>query len=470
LGRTGRVVPTILALLTVAGCDGRSGLSPDGALTQVNVTGWGEGSGRIVGSPDIECVYDGVRSFGDCTAMVPPGTLVTLDAIPDDTTSLGPAFELWAGSCTTRDGMRCVVQAEDAPVTASAGFPAVAHVEGQVFVPVGTEADLSHLEVSLRVDGKVLGSTPVDASGRFDGAILGSLREVPQVDVVLDARPGYARKLFPTLIGLRPWRLADPLNLVAVPMVWTIPSGSHAGERVSLDLDNTLGTNPPFYRYTGRQTLGQLWEFQVQSVTLDQLPLTLGFNYGLSTETILDIDVERYWRRIDELEAAVGLDLFRRPEDLEDAQVQIILKTGFCGGATACTGQGSGDPYLPGRAQVFHTTAEQFRDGRRIVAHELIHVLGMGHTCSWVSLMSLSDGECGKPVSADEPTPGDLAYLLMALHVNTLQERHDMPAFGAGLFGAWNGQRVVLLGEEPWDLSLNHLNSTRVGWDGFSPP
>ena len=124
-----------------------------------------------------------------------------------------------------------------------------------------------------------------------------------------------------------------------------------------------------------------------------------------------------------------------------------------------------------GQAQVFHTTAEQFRDGRRIVAHELIHVLGMGHTCRWTSLMSLSDLECGAQVSSGLPTIQDLAYLLLALHVNTLQARHDMPAFGGGVFGAWNGQRVVLLGEEPWDQALNHVGgASRVGWDGFSPP
>ena len=200
------------------------------------------------------------------------------------------------------------------------------------------------------------------------------------------------------------------------------------------------------------------------------MPLKLGFNRALSSETVLAIDEERYWRRIDELEEAVGLDLFERADNLGEAQVQIFLKTGFCGGATACTGLGSGDPYLSGHAQVFHTSAEQFRDGRRIVAHELIHVLGMGHTCSWVSLMSLSDQECKALVFAERPTAGDLAYLLLALHVNTLQARHDMPAFGAGVFGAWNGQRVVLLGQDPWNLSEHNLGSTRVGWDGFSPP
>jgi hypothetical protein len=465
------VALTLLATLSVIGCDGPTRISQDAGLTEVTVTAWGGGSGRIVGSPDISCTYDGVRSFGSCIAHVTPGTLVTLDAVPDDSTTLGPAFALWAGDCTSRDGTRCVVQVGALPLTASAGFPAVAHIEGRVFIPPGTQADLARLEVSLRVGGKVLGSTPVNALGDFDGAILGSLWESSEVDVVVDARPSATRELFPSYIRLRPWRLADPLNLVAVPLEWTIPSGSHAGERVALDLNQALGTDPAFFRYTGRQTLGQLWEFQIQSVTLDQLPLKLGFNYGLSTEAILNIDVERYWRRIEELEVAVGLDLFEPAKNPEEASVQVILRSGFCGPATACTGLPSGDPYLSGQAQVFHTTAEQFRDGRRIVAHELIHVLGMGHTCGWTSLMSLSDQECGAPVSSGLPTLQDLTYLLLALHVNTLQARHDMPAFGAGVFGAWNGQRVVLLGEEPWNQALSHLGgASRVGWDGFSPP
>lgn len=467
---TKRVALTLLAALAAGGCDGSGGITQSRNLTEVTVTAWGDGSGTIVGSPDIACTYDGVRSFGSCTANVDPGTVVTLEAIPDDTTSLGPAFELWAGDCTSRDFTRCEVRVGEVPLTASAGFPAVARVEGQVFVPPGTQANLGNLEVSLRMGGKVLGSTPVDALGNFRGAILGAVRNAAEVDVVVDARPGFKRELYPTYLSLRPWRLADPLKLVAVPLVWTVPSGVHAGQRVSLDMNQALGTNPSFYRYTGHQTLGQLWEFQVQSVTLDQLPLKLAFNYGLSTETILAIDVERYWRRIDELEAAVGVDLFEPAGNINEANVQIILRTGFCGGATACTGLASGDPYLSGYAQVFHTTAEQFRDGRRIVAHELIHVLGMGHTCSWTSLMSLSDLECGGPVSSTLPTAEDMAYLLLTLHVNTLQARHEMPAFGAGVFGAWNGQRVVLLGESPWVQELNHLGAERVWWDGLPPP
>lgn len=461
----------LLATLPALGCDGPSVVTPEVGLTEVTVTGWGDGTGHIVGTPEVACTYDGVHSFGSCVIEVPPGTTVTLDAHPDDTTSQGPAFELWTGDCSSQAGTRCTIQVGEKPVVASAGFPEVAHVQGRVWVPEGTQADLSHLEVSLRVSGKVLGSTPVDAQGNFRGAIVGAVRNKPEVDVVVDVRGGMARELYPTYVGLRPWRLADPLNLVAVPMTWTVPSGTFAGRKVTVDVDEALGADPAYYRYTGRQTLGQLWEFQVQSVTLDQLPIKLGFNYGASTETILAIDVERYWRRIDELEAAVGLDLFEPAKNPGEAAVQVILKTGFCGGATACTGLSSGDPYLSGFAQVFHTTAEQFRDGRRIVAHELIHVLGMGHTCRWVSMMSLSDAECGAPVSSGNPTVRDIAYLLLTLHVNTLQVRHDMPAFGGGIFGAWNGQRVVLLGEEPWNQTLNHLGaSTPAGWDGFSPP
>ncbi|HKJ01402.1 MAG TPA: hypothetical protein VJ997_03075, partial [Longimicrobiales bacterium] len=70
--------------LSVLGCDGPGQITQDAGLTEVMVTAWGEGSGRIVGSPDIACRYDGVRSFGSCVAYVAPGELVTLEAVPDD--------------------------------------------------------------------------------------------------------------------------------------------------------------------------------------------------------------------------------------------------------------------------------------------------------------------------------------------------------------------------------------------------
>lgn len=465
-----RMTLTALAALPLVGCEWTGQISLEPTLTEVTVTGWGEGSGRIVGAPDIACIYDGARSFGSCTARVTPGTTLSLEAIPNDTTTEGPAFELWAGDCTGPQGTKCLVGVGEESLTVSAGFPAVTHVQGRIFLPPGAQADLSHLAVSLSVDRKVMGSTPVNALGFYRGAILGSLRQVPEVDVVVDVRPEFARELYPTYIGLRPWRLADPLDVVAIPMEFTIPSGTYAGQTVHISLDEALGTKPPFYRYTGRQPIGQPWEFQVQSVTLDQLPLTLAFDFGRSTEKILAIDVERYWRRIHELETAVGFQLFEPTHDVGSAQVQIVLRTDFCAGATACTGLGSGDPYLSGQAQVFHTSVEQFRDGRRIVGHELIHVLGMGHTCSWVSVMSLSDLECEAPVSSDVPTVRDMAYLLLTLHVNSLQAKHSMPSFSAGVFGAWNGQRVLLLGKEPWNLQLSTYGAELIGWDGFSSP
>ena len=46
---------------------------------------------------------------------------------------------------------------------------------------------------------------------------------------------------------------------------------------------------------------------------------------------------------------------------------------------------------------------------RRTIMHEFLHVLGMGHTCSWPSIMTTGT-LCPEPLRALKPSPEDVAH------------------------------------------------------------
>lgn len=441
-------------LASVAGCGDTTFIpqveeTKDPEAVRVTVSGWGEGAGLIRSAPHIECWYEGGQSRGRCQADLPPGTSLSFQALPRDTAVNGVAFEGWAGACANTGDTSCHVVVSTKPAALSAGFRGVTRVSGALFHPrAGT--DMSALTVSLVANDTLQGSVPVAANGAFDGKILGTFREAGTLDLVVDVRQGQ-RTMYPAFRRLRAWELADPQLLVMVPRTWTFTEGVFQGRTVPVDLTPALGTDPSFYTTTGQSLAAKVWQFQVQTVTWDRLPLTLAVDQAGSTAQVWDIDVERYWRRINELEAVMGRDLFAPARSVATADVVVAVRPGACGRATACANVISGDPYLEDGAQVFHQSVEQFREDRGIVAHELSHVLGMGHTCRWTSVMYLGPEQCGgQGAPSPLPTETDVAYMQLALAVNSLQKAQDMDPYGGGLMAAWNGQRVVIEGKSPW--------------------
>lgn len=443
-----------MLVVVAAACADTTYIAPIVEITDpesvtVTVSGWGEGAGLIRSAPHIECWYEGGQARGRCVADLAPGTSLSIQAMPRDTALNGVAFEGWAGACANTGATTCHVVVGTTPTSFSAGFKGVTRIRGQLFHP-RPDGRLGDLTVMLFADDSLRGRVPVSAEGAFDGTLVGTVREAEELELIVDVPQG-ARTLYPAFRRLRPWELADPQLLVMVPLAWTFTEGTFAGQTVPVDLTPALGEEPAFYTTTGQSLAAKVWQFQVQTVTADRLPLTLSVDRIASTSQVWDIDVERYWRRIAELEEVVGRDLFRPAISTAVADVVVTVRPGACGRATACANIVSGDPYLERGGQVFHQSVEQFRADRGIVAHELGHVLGMGHTCRWQSVMYLGPEECGDSGSPSLlPTATDVAYIQVALAVNSLQKALGMDPYGGGIMAAWNGQRVVIDGESPW--------------------
>src|SRR5687768_263981 len=68
---------------------------------------------------------------------------------------------------------------------------------------------------------------------------------------------------------------------------------------------------------------------------------------------------------------------------------------------------------------VFFRTPRQARDPR-VVSHELMHVLGFGHTRAWHSLMTTTAH------SVAAPSVEDVAYAQLAVRLRWMQQEHGI--------------------------------------------
>lgn len=226
-------------------------------------------------------------------------------------------------------------------------------------------------------------------------------------------------------------------------------------------------------------------------------PLAVFFDHEETDIPFQPGDSAAFWSAANFMEAAVGRDLFRPSEKRLHPQVTIPLGTStqtvrpFTIAVVADTSLGAiGADGAAGRpinclsspvtwatceTAMDYTNAELYVNGvpslgrsfvadRRIVQHELGHILGLGHSCSWNTMMAtivrpewtrvaencrtfFQDGPwTGASVFADSITPRDAAhvavYLAVAAKARQLDVRHT-------LFAAALGERLLMLGLPP---------------------
>ncbi|HEV2130587.1 MAG TPA: hypothetical protein VGR27_05770, partial [Longimicrobiaceae bacterium] len=240
-------------------------------------------------------------------------------------------------------------------------------------------------------------SVEIAPSGRFVLPLPATLAR-DSVELVVDAAHRARRAYHPSLVRLGGEDLAREQRFVLIPRRWRIPSGRHAGTTVEISPQRAF---TPACRgcsgfYTGETALPDPAQRLVEGWPEAVFPLRVAFDRENSVGAISGRDSVAFWRVAQKMEEDIGSRLFRPARYLEtlphegvappDVVLVWIMPTIRLAGLST-RGGFDGDILFAGlrlqRASLI--TSPQ---GPGLVAHELMHVLGFGHTCSWRSVLA----------------------------------------------------------------------------------
>ncbi len=288
-------------------------------------------------------------------------------------------------------------------------------------------------------------SASTDAEGRFvvprPNALGGD-----SVRVVVDAAG--ARVFHPSVASLGRGEWHEEVRMVLLPRRWTIRAGTHAGQTVEVSATRGFaptcrGCTSGFFRRGVPARVGA--RSTVPAWRPGSFPLRVAFDHEYTSEAISGRDSAAFWSDVAELERDLGEHLFRparfsEADPVEDAPEDLVLvwvERGLRSAGLGSVAYSGGDI---GYGSVRFDDAMAFtRPGAPgLIAHEMVHTLGIGHTCAWHSVVA-DVARCPER-RAPSATPEDAAYVQVHLAMGALQRAH-----GArwGLDAALRGEQEV---------------------------
>lgn len=342
-----------------------------------------------------------------------------------------------------------------AAVPGAAQEPGV--VRGRVVTVDGARTDSLRAFLRWRTRGDTamrIDSVDVDSAGRF--ALPLAAEPADSLEVIVDAAERDRRAHHPALVRIHRREAAWEHGIVLVPRTWTLPAGRYAGQRVPVHphLARTR-VCPRCSVFWVRQQLHAEGPVPWQGWPWSRFPLRVAFDREHSRPEGAAPDSAAFWAAVARVEDAFGADLFRparyaqtlprHPEENPDDVVLVVIDpTLDIAGLTTVLGRTGTIEYATVSFQ--RRTSVTGNVGPELVGHELMHVLGFGHTCAWRSVAA--DLQRCPELRASVPTPEDVAYTQLFYRVREMQR-----ATGArwGLDAAVAGERVLVLGlpEEP---------------------
>lgn len=289
-------------------------------------------------------------------------------------------------------------------------------------------------------------SAAVDSAGRFAIELPDSLPD--SVTVLVDAADPARRTHHPALARMSREEAGREHGFVLMPREWMITLGSYAGTRVPVSPERATRPACPGCSGFWVRMGGPRAPAGFQGWRVSNFPLRVAFDRAAGLPVGAAPDSAAFWRAARGVESALGMRVFRpatyaqtlagfadedHPDDVVLVRVDRALGTS---GLTTTVGSRGSVEY----AAVSLRTAGSVTapEGGELVSHELMHALGMGHTCAWRSV--LADVNRCPYQRAPEPTPEDVAYTQLLYRVRTLQQNG---AFRWGLDAALEGERAL---------------------------
>jgi hypothetical protein len=247
----------------------------------------------------------------------------------------------------------------------------------------------------------------------------------PDASVQVLAAPVRDTLLYHTVdVRVHAQRDLQRLRVALIPTHWRIDAGTYAGRDIPVDAARALrrtGRGAGFWRLV---PLSGTSPRRILGWAESQLPLRLAFDRAQSFEPITAGDSTAFWASADRMQRDLGVRVFI-PANMNDTVrgpvVPIEISMQSTEGHTSLSWGQAGDA---GDGVILLRSASTLGDAH-VVTHELLHLLGFGHTSQWPTV-SVPAG--GTEIAL---TPFDVAYVQLAMRLRRLQHEtgalHGLP-------------------------------------------
>ena len=242
----------------------------------------------------------------------------------------------------------------------------------------------------------------VDSTGRF-GALV---RDVGADSIRLRIDASGESPYYTASFVVPKARATEEIRVLLVPRRWTIRRGRFTGATVSIDPANALRRVP------GHGSFGRVAASRIVGWLPGSFPIPIVFQ-PYRGRSISSSDSIAFWQAARDVEEAIGGRFFVPWNDttMHDGifPVDVHIDPRTPGSGLAFVSYDRDGNIFEGSIR-FRGSPEMHLPG--VVAHELMHILGFGHTLAWPSAMN-ARATTNYGVTAD-----DVAYaqLLMTVH------------------------------------------------------
>jgi hypothetical protein len=284
------------------------------------------------------------------------------------------------------------------------------------------------VEVIVRwAEQSVLGAVDtlgVDSTGRFGALIRDASGD--SITLIVSAGPG-SRYAGARLVVPRA-RLSEELHVLLVPKRWPIRRGRYAGSEVAVDPFAAIRRVPGFGGF------GRLIRNYVVGWMPGSLPIPVVLRHDAGSR-ITSVDSIAFWNAAREVEQLLGDRLFVPWSDTAMRgrifPVDVRIDGGTPGaGITFITWDVAGNIF---EGSVKFRSSREMRM-QAVVEHELMHLLGFGHTTAWPSAMA------ARTAQPSIVTEADVAYAQLLMGVHAAQ---DDSLLVAGLIDARGAKETL---------------------------
>ena len=278
-------------------------------------------------------------------------------------------------------------------------------------VPAGDVGAMTRVRVTLRSGARDFsGLANSDGTFQFNADI--PIATADSVDLIVDVDDG-PRPFAPIHKRIASDDSASYRRPLLISSNVHIPSGTYAGSTVAITLDGAFAPICPDAASLSCRGFFDYWTDVPLLWPTEAFPIPLAFFRREGAPDITPEDSAIFWANVASLEGELARDLFR-PVDI--GALGLVTPSGVPERGVAVSIDAAASPALGGPAanngrlvlaRVRANNNVWLRQ-RAVMNHELIHVLGFGHTCAWDSLM------CGVSLAKTSATRGDVAAFLLA--------------------------------------------------------